>query len=326
MISNISKKNRRKSAFSLIEMSIVLLIISIIAAGMLTISTVAINNEKVRVTKERIDEIYKALGRFMLTNYRLPCPASLLLTKTQANYGASAGTAGDCTASGVYSSATLSTMPVYGMVPVNTLGLADKFAEDGFGNKFAYIVHKYYTKAEFPTATAANGFSYLDPSATTMPATISMPSAAANDYNAFVIISFGANKYGAFNAGSTTQNSSSGVSTYELQNMLSNISGASADFGVNVSHPASITFTDSDATSEVFDDIVFAKKRNDMITDFDAMFLVPCSSTPLGAGYSDVFYNKIQYRTTACDAPNDAIIPSAECTIFGTSIVKQSCP
>ncbi len=324
MLKRISKKNRHKSAFSLIEMSIVLLIISIIISGMLTVSTVVINNEKVRITKERMDEIYKALGRFMLKNHRLPCPASLTLTKTQVAYGAEIGIAGSCSGSGVYTSSTLSPLPVYGMVPAAALGLADKFAEDGFGGKFAYVVHQYYTKKEYPTTTSANGFSYLVPSATTMPATISMPSAAANDYNAFVIISFGANKYGAFNAGSSTQNSSSGASTYELQNMLTSIIGSNAAFGVNSSRASAITFTASDYDSETFDDIVFAKKRTDMIADFAGEFLVPCASP--GSGYSSVYYGQSQYRTTACSSPNASIIPSVECGILGTSITKISCP
>lgn len=324
MLKRINKKNRRKTAFSLIEMSIVLLIVSIVIAGMLTVSTVAINNEKIRVTKERMDEIYKAMGRFMLKNYRLPCPASFSVTKNQVAYAAEIGTPGSCAAGGVYSSATLSNMPFYGMVPTATLGLDDKFAEDGFGSKFAYVVHKYYTKAEYPTATNANGFSYLALSATEMPATISMPSAAKNDYNAFVIISFGANKYGAFNAGSSTQNSSTGASTYELQNMLTNINVDFANFGVNASNAGTITFTASDADSETFDDIVFAKKRSDMIADFAGEFLVPCASA--GAGYSSVYYGQSQYRTTACSAPNDSIIPSVECGILGTSITKISCP
>ncbi len=324
MLKRMRKKSHRKSAFSLIEMSIVLLIVSIIISGMLTVSTVAINNEKVRITKERMDEIYKALGRFMLKSYRLPCPASLTLTKTQVAYGAEIGTAGVCSGSGVYTSSTLSALPVYGMVPTAALGLADKFAEDGFGSKFAYVVHQYYTKTEYSTAASSNGFSYLAPNTVTMPAIISMPSAVANDYNAFVIISFGANKYGAFNAGSSTQNSSSGASTYELQNMLTSISGSSAAFGVNSSHDSTITFTTSDADSETFDDIVFAKKRTEMIADFAGEFLVPCASP--GSGYSSVYYGQSQYRTTACSAPNASITPSVECGILGTSITKISCP
>ncbi len=324
IIGKMQKKNHRKSAFSLIEMSVVLVIIAIIISGMLTISTVAITNEKAKVTKDRIDEIYKALGRFMLKNYRLPCPASLISTKNTAGYGAELGAQGVCGGSGVYTSATLASAPIYGAVPVNALGLADEFAEDAFGSKFAYVVYKYHTLAEYPAATSVGGFSYQDVNVSTMmPNVISMPSAAAT-YSAFVIISFGANKYGAFNANSATQNSGSGASTYELQNMLANISGSVADFGVNSSNLSKVTFTIADTDSAGFDDIVFFKKREDMIADFDSMFLKPCFSP--GAGYADAYYGKSQYRATACPMPNDNIIPSVECAAFGTSVTKQSCP
>ena len=325
MIKNIGGK---KSAFSLIEMSIVLVIAAIVISSMLTISSVNINNEKTRLTKERIDEIYKALGIFMLKNYRLPCPASLTLSKTVVgSYGVEVGPAGSCNgASGVYStsSGVLSNLPVYGAVPVNTIGLPDEFAEDGFGSKFAYIVFKNYTKAEYPASTNLSGFSYSSGAGNALPAVISMPSASINASNAFVIISFGSNKYGAFNAAATTQNSKTGASTYELQNMLINIAGSTAEFGNNASNNSSITFTASDSSSNVFDDIVFSKRRDEMITDFDAMFLMPCLSP--GAGYSDAYYGKIQYRTSACPSPNGAIFPSIECSAFGISITKQSCP
>ena len=316
-------KKYRKSAFSLIEMSVVLVIVAIVVSGMLTISTVAVNNEKIKVTKERMDEIYKALGRFMLTNYRLPCPASLTSTKNTAGYATELGSPGTCGGSGVYTSSTLTSLPVYGAVPANTLGLADEFAEDAFGSKFAYIIYKFHTKAEFPVATNTGGFSYAGVASATMPNTITMPSASAT-YNTFVIISFGANKYGAFNATSTTQNSGSGASTYEIPNMLANISGSTADFGINSSNASILTFTVSDSDSATFDDIVFSKKREDMVTDFDAMFLMRCLAP--AAGYSDSYYGKSQYNTSACPAPNDAIIPSVECANFGNSVTKQSCP
>ena len=325
MIKNIRKK---KSAFSLIEMSIVLVISAIIISGMLTISTVVVTNEKTRLTKERIDAIYKALGRFMLINYRLPCPASLTLSKIiVGGYGVEVGPPGICnTGGGIYSTAsgTVSPLSVYGAVPVSTLGLPDEYAEDAFGSKLAYIVFKNYTKAEYPTATNTNGFSYATNGGATAPVVISMPSASVNNFNAFVIISFGPNKYGAFNAGATTQNSGTGASTYELQNMLTNIAGSVANFGENSANNASITFTASDAGSTVFDDIVFSKKRDDIITDFDAMFLMPCASP--GVGYSDAYYGKIQYNTSACPAPNNTMFPSVECTVFGTSVTKQLCP
>lgn len=324
--NKVRRKPSHKSAFSLIEISIVLLIIAIIVSGMLTVSTVAVTNAKIQLTKDRMDQIYKALGQYMLRSYSLPCPASITVTKNTTGYGASVTGAGSCILTGgVFDAATMSgtTAVVYGMVPVATLGLTDEFAEDGFGSKFAYIVYKNFTQPEYPTLTNLGGFSYAAESTTASPAIIAMPAATINSTQAFVLISAGPNKYGAFNADSTIQNSSSGASTYELKNMLSNISGHSADYGIVAANPNVATFAISESDSAVFDDIVMAKTRYAMIANFDAMFLTVCRSF---TGYTDAFYGKIAYRTSTCTAPNDYIIPSAKCSNFGNWVIKQTCP
>jgi dolichol-phosphate mannosyltransferase len=43
------------------------------------------------------------MGKYLLKNYALPCPASLRVAKTAASYGV-AGTAGDCGEDGIYQS------------------------------------------------------------------------------------------------------------------------------------------------------------------------------------------------------------------------------
>lgn len=70
-------QKNNKTAYSLLELSIVILIISILISGVLTMSVGTTNNAKNKATNDKILEIYKALGNFLLTNKRLPCPASL---------------------------------------------------------------------------------------------------------------------------------------------------------------------------------------------------------------------------------------------------------
>lgn len=324
-MQEINKKNRKavKSAFSLIEISIVLLIIGIVVSGMLTISTVAVTNERIRVTKERMDAIYKALGQYMLKNYRLPCPSSITALKNSSSYGVATSTDGNCNISqGIYVSATMPATPFYGAVPANTLGLTDEYAEDGFGNKFGYIMYRYYNVAEFPAVTDNNGFSFngADPS---MPDLISMPSGNINLDNAFILISHGPNRYGAFPANSSAQNSTAGASTYEISNALANRNGNVADFGAIASRPNVMTFVISDSDSTVFDDIVIGKTRAAMMLDFDAMFLSPC----VGDGsYPSAYFGKTVYRNTSCPFPNSDIVPSKKCINFRTWINVQNCP
>lgn len=80
-------KKRHKKAFSLIELSIIILIISIIAAGSLTVSKTIVNNAKIATTKAKMDTIYKALTAFIATNRRLPCPALLWVQKGHTKTG-----------------------------------------------------------------------------------------------------------------------------------------------------------------------------------------------------------------------------------------------
>jgi prepilin-type N-terminal cleavage/methylation domain-containing protein len=89
-MQNYTPNNRKSSpkAFSLLELSIVILIASILVTGALSVSSSMTDERKIIITKDRMDVIYKALGTFLLKNKRLPCPASLLEIKsTSTTYG-----------------------------------------------------------------------------------------------------------------------------------------------------------------------------------------------------------------------------------------------
>jgi prepilin-type N-terminal cleavage/methylation domain-containing protein len=275
----------QKKAYSLIELSIVILIISILISGALTVFSGSANNKKITITKSRIDEVYKALGGFLLANGRLPCPASITAIKsTDLNYGAE----GSCAAgSGVYISGNL----VYGMAPVKALGLPSEYAEDGFESKFAYIVEKNFTNnATFKNATATATMTLNE-----LPGGVSQ--VITNDA-ILALVSYGANKSGAFNANGTVQNTRSNDSS-EMENDL----GASNAFDKN------LVFNAPD--SDVFDDIVFYKTRNSLVSDFDALSLINCLadtlslSYPSSAPYSwpESSYNQVVSSTTPCPSP-----------------------
>lgn len=323
-----------KKAFSLIELSIVLVIISVLIAGTLSVSVTGLNNAKIKITNDRIAAIYKAMGNYLQVNKTLPCPASLRKMKTESNYGTSVGSAGACfsgAADGVFKSNNQANV-MYGMVPVKTLGLANEMGEDGFGNKFVYVVNKAFTLAEYPTATDNSGFSYHSTSGNDMLLVLQMPSTNTVDGVVMAIISLGINKYGAFNATSSSPNGGS-ADTYEPQNYLANIveggGGNTADYGVNATYSGRVVLASSSTTSDTFDDIVFFKSRNDLVTDFDAQYLLPCTSSTTGwaSGYTDAFVGQIRYRSTTCSAPNDSITPSKKCAALGLNWASvQDCP
>ena len=317
-------KKIRKSAFSLIELSVVLVIIAIVITGVLSASTVSINNAKTKITKERMQAIYKALGNFMLTNYRLPCPAALSLARDTASYGVSVGAAGACAGSGVYQSATQNTI-IYGMVPFATLGLPADMGEDGFGSKLIYIVNKDFTAADYPSTTLNSLFSSHLENDVTVIKVLQVASGNIVDGNAFVLLSHGQNRYGAFKSSSTVQSNSVSTDTYEQQHYPSGINTATnpytANFGIVTGHALRVTITAANPSSEMFDDTVFFKTRSQMVLDFNAMSLIPCAGS---GGYSTVYYGQTSYRNTNCTTPND-VTPSKKCAAYGAWTDEQGC-
>ena len=314
----------RKTAFSLIELSIVLVVTAIIIAGVLSASTASINNAKIKTTNERIKVIYKALGNFVLTNYRLPCPAALNIAKDVAAYGNPVSSAGNCSGVGVYKSSTQSSV-IYGMIPISALGLPQDLAEDGFGNKLIYIVNNNYTAADYPGTSPTTFFSSFSESDISNIRILQVSSGNVIDGNAFAIISLGQNKYGAFNSTGTTQNGTTSTDTYEQQHYVTSVnlstSPYTASFGNVAGNASRVVITYENSGSDVFDDIVFFKTRNQMIVDFNGMFMMPCQAI---ANYSLAYYGQTAYRSTNCTAPN-TVKPSKKCAAYGVWIDQQTC-
>ncbi len=314
----------RKTAFSLIELSIVLVILSILIVGALSVSTSGITNAKNKVTNDRLQVIYRALGEFMLAQSRLPCPGDITNTKASAGYGVEIGSQGGCSGTGVYISNNQSNI-AYGMLPVNALKLPSDMAEDGFGSKFSYVVNKKFTKQEFAGAAASpTGFSYTATNGTDVIKILEEPSANEIDGIIFAVISHGMNKSGAFNATSLAQNAAS-ADTYEQQNYPSSISGSTADYGVISGQGTRVVITATSSSSDVFDDIVLYKTRDNLISDFNAMYLIPCAAQTVNSHtYATAYYGTLQYASSNCATPSTSR-PSYRCGVNGTWTLVDSC-
>ncbi len=335
------KTKKTKSGVSLIELSVVILIISILAAGAVSVSGSFLVNAKNKKTRDRMEAIYKALGSYVARNYYLPCPASMELTKSDANYGVEEGdaaatnTARLCNEAGVYKSNDVANL-VYGMVPVNTLSLSDEMAEDGFGNRFGYVVTNYLASPNYSDTTGSfsEGFSYYTETESEMINIYQSQSGNVIENIAFAIISHGANGLGAYGPNSTTQNTTTGISKQEGYNVISNVVTDTADFGANPSYLTLVTLTASDSDSD-FDDILFFKTRDEFIDDFDLGFLYFCDNND--TNYDDANYTpdfnygyggQIVYGdgATGCDF-DSSIIPTKECGPRGISWIDRTvCP
>ncbi len=253
-------QKKQKTAFSLIELSVVILIIGIIIGTSVGISKTTVNSSKAKVTKERMDTIYKALSNFVATNRRLPCPSVLTLAKGAAGYGVEAATPGTCT--GI----TANGNTIYGMIPITALGLDPDMGEDGFGTKFSYVVDRRFTKQSL-NDLSVDGFEITkavkaENGVAISPTLIRVQGPAGTDIlpdlNAlFVLISHGANKNSGWNATGIAQNPAGSIAD-ETSNSFSSFDN--------------IFITSS--TDPNFDDILLFKTKPQLVRDAGLEFII----------------------------------------------------
>ena len=117
---------RLQSGFSLVELAIVMLIVSILLAGVLMPLSMQREVRSYADTKKTMDDIKEALMGFALANGRLPCPAPK---------GTPDGTAGAGTEAYSVSTGLCTSNP--GVVPWVTLNVPET---DEWGGRFTYRV------------------------------------------------------------------------------------------------------------------------------------------------------------------------------------------
>jgi prepilin-type N-terminal cleavage/methylation domain-containing protein len=273
------------SAYTLIELSIVILIISVLMMGGLTITISSLNKAKKISTQNKINEIYKAVGKFLLENKRLPCPASITLTKDDNLYGFESRTDAGCSVS------IFNGNLYYGMVPAKTLNLALNMAEDDFGSKISFIIDQRFTTnfqdvisnktTGFGTTESYNGIISIKEKPSSVSRTIT-------DDAILVILSHGLNKMGAFNHNATIQNDRSPDSD-ETENDANNFDNI---------------FIYNSQNSKIFDDVMIFKTRNQIVQDFNAFYLIAClddgSVNPFSG--KSVYYGQNLYGTKCSGA------------------------
>ncbi len=281
---------KTKNGFSLIELSIVILIASIFASSMINIlgkKTLVDKNTEAKEKLARIGEALKVYygehGDVTARNY-LPCPADLRFNLENADLGR--GSSKPCS---FVTDTDGATNVISGAVPVLELGLAPQYMFDPWGNQITYIVDKDLT-ADSETAwtdSTISNISLLDGRST--PPTPSLPlvkrlplaselnktytlcdgtSLAVSTYNdtipdcpAFLLISHGANGYLSFNSAGIQKQSSFGMTPNEIEN---NQWKDSQNFNnVFVSAPLNQdTKVTNINSSSYFDDILYYKSMS----------------------------------------------------------------
>lgn len=121
-----------RSGFTLVELSVVLLIISIVLGGGLSLGSQFISDSKRDTTRQRLERIERAMATFITEEGRFPCPAPMNVVPGDPGFGRE-----DCSSGGgieTFSSISMGAVPVY------DLNLPIDYAIDDWNRKIAYAV------------------------------------------------------------------------------------------------------------------------------------------------------------------------------------------
>lgn len=147
----------RTRGFTLVELSVVLVILALIGGTLFSISSAMVGVQRGETTKAKLKVIDAALVSFVAINKRLPCPANGALATGTEVFGTQAN---PCS------------VQTNGVVPWVALGLAASDIEDGWGTRITYRMDPYLAR------TAAMDMSLCDPAGTiaTAPGDSNVPS------------------------------------------------------------------------------------------------------------------------------------------------------
>jgi prepilin-type N-terminal cleavage/methylation domain-containing protein len=144
-------KHKHLLGFTLLEMSIVLMIVSVIIGGGLLIFNKYSAKSKVVETEEKIKIILSAIKQYALKYNRLPCPtvnvSSQAVPLGHFDFGMenTTGTPVTGCTGGFY----------HGTVPVHTLHLYPTLANDAWDRRFKYVVRRNYVVTNGLTTNAS---------------------------------------------------------------------------------------------------------------------------------------------------------------------------
>lgn len=228
--------------FSLMEMTVVLLVLSVITGAGLDVYNKRQSKENADITKQRLDVIEAALTNYKLSNHRFPCPANGTIQETAANFGYAAANLGQCTG-GTPAANNSDENIVAGVVPTRALQLTNDYMYDGWGRRITYMIDV--------RATGANAFINYNASSNDI-GVISVKDAQGGTRTSsavYALISYGANGYGAYLQNGGIRNNES-TNTDEINN---------ASFDNQIVARAELV--NSTSSYNQFDDIVRFKER-----------------------------------------------------------------
>ena len=238
--------------FSLLEMSIVLVIVSTVAAGAIAYLAISMERRGLLETQQKLAAIQETLMNYRLAFNRLPCPADRNDAFGSADFGKEVNNDTGCV-DALFVGST-NTEVRGGDVPVQTLGLPDDYAFDGWGRRMLYITTS--------VMAADNAFITNGPAAvvTGMMDVFDSSGAAKTDRAVYAVVSHGPNGYGATTrSGATVSFLNSNVG--ENANCGCGLMGVYSGFDEQIYQGVP---TGDPASSNHFDDVVIYETRASM--------------------------------------------------------------
>jgi type II secretory pathway pseudopilin PulG len=152
-----TKPRHSEFGFTLVEIAIVLLIVTLMLTGLVPTISSQIEQRQTNETRKQLDEIQQALLGYAITNGRFPCPASNISNGVEDPPNAASGVA--CT------------NPYDGYVPAATLGIPTGidskgnkgFAVDSWNNRIHYAVTAWGNTFTTTNGIKTVGISNLQP-------------------------------------------------------------------------------------------------------------------------------------------------------------------
>ena len=242
-----------RQAFSLLELSIVLAILSFVVVSGLEVATRFIGSSALTQTQEKIAALDRVLDDFYQVNQRLPCPArrELMPLDGSMNYGLE-----DCTLTPLGPGTDGGMLA--GTVPFRTLNIMQSQAMDPYGDQINYYVTRNMTNADETdmAATATGGIEVRGGNFTTS-------TVLAVDV-AYVIFSSGADRRGAVNkfgviAAPCADSNDARIDAQNCVDVGSNTGTTSPSFARNIIFDGK--FNAGSVAANYFDDVIAWRSR-----------------------------------------------------------------
>lgn len=150
-MNSIENKHKSEIGFTLIELAVVLVIISILLSGGIEFRAGYIRNNNIAITNKRIENISAHLNYFIGKYKRLPCPTALpsgTASYVYPNYDPASNAYGYERVDSFCDNIGGGGMQAMGEVPWLSLGIPESMVKDGWGNKFVYRVDPSLTLPE----------------------------------------------------------------------------------------------------------------------------------------------------------------------------------